>query len=292
MFKGTYTAIVTPFKSGKVDEAALARLVESQVKGGVEGIVPVGTTGESPTLSYEEHIQVIARSVELAKGRFQVIAGTGGNSTDEAVYLTKAAEQAGANASLQVAPYYNKPTQEGLFQHFRRIANATKLPIILYNVPGRCGIEIGIETVERLAGECQNIIGLKEASGAPDRVSQLRAALGPKFVILSGDDSLTLPFMAVGADGVISVASNVIPKEVAQMVRLFASGEAKAALKIHAKFFPLFRNLFIESNPGPVKAALAMKGLLEEEYRLPLVAMQPKNRETLAQTLASCGVLR
>lgn len=292
MFKGTYTAIVTPFKGGKVDEPALARVIESQIKGGVEGIVPVGTTGESPTLSYEEHIHVISRSVELAKKRVKVIAGTGGNSTDEAVYLTKAAEHAGADASLQVAPYYNKPTQEGLFQHFKVIAKATKLPIILYSIPGRCGIEIGIEVVQRLAAECKNVVGIKEAGGVPDRVSQLRAALGPKFDILSGDDSLTLPFMAVGADGVISVASNIIPKEVAQMVRTFAKGDAKGALKTHARFFALFRNLFIETNPAPIKAALAMKGLIEEEYRLPIVPMTAKNRAVLEQTLKECGVLK
>jgi 4-hydroxy-tetrahydrodipicolinate synthase len=292
MFKGTYTAIVTPFKGGKVDEAALARVIDSQIKGGVDGIVPVGTTGESPTVSYEEHVSIIERSVQLAKKKVKVVAGTGANSTDEAVYLTKAAERAGADASLQVAPYYNKPTQEGLYQHFKVIAKATKLPIILYSIPGRCGIEIGIETVQRLASEFKNIVGIKEAGGAPDRVSQLRATLGPKFVILSGDDSLTLPFMAVGADGVISVASNIIPKEVSQMVRAFAGGDLRAALKIHARYFPLFRNLFIETNPAPVKAALAMKGIIQEEYRLPIVAMSAKNRAVLEQTLQECGVLK
>lgn len=292
MFKGTYTAIVTPFKNGKVDDSALARIIAAQVKGAVDGIVPAGTTGESPTLSFEEHIQLIERSVELAKKGVKVIAGTGGNSTEEAVYLTKAAERAGADASLQVAPYYNKPTQEGLFQHFRVIATATKLPIILYSIPGRCGVEIAVETVQRLAAACRNIVGIKEAGGVPDRVSQLRAALGPKFVILCGDDSLTLPFMSVGADGVISVASNVIPKEVAQMVRAFASGDAKGALKIHAKFFPLFRNLFIETNPVPVKAALAIRKIVAEEYRLPLVPMMPKNRDILKQTLRACGILK
>jgi 4-hydroxy-tetrahydrodipicolinate synthase len=291
MFRGTYTAIVTPFKDGKLDEPSLERLIKSQVKGGVDGIVPVGTTGESPTLSFEEHIHVITRSVELAKGRVKVMAGTGGNSTDEAVYLTKAAEEAGADGSLQVAPYYNKPTQEGLFQHFRAIAKTTKLPIVLYSIPGRCGIEIAIDTVVRLAKDCKNIVGIKEASGAPDRVSQLRAALGKDFTILSGDDSLTLPFMAVGADGVVSVASNVVPKEISQMVRLFAKGDSKGALKIHAKLFPLFRNLFIETNPVPVKAALAMKGMMNEEYRLPLVKMDAKNRDVLRKTLESCGVL-
>jgi 4-hydroxy-tetrahydrodipicolinate synthase len=291
MFKGTYTAIVTPFKDGKLDEPSLERLIKSQVKGGVDGIVPVGTTGESPTLSFEEHIHVIARSVELAAGRVKVMAGTGGNSTDEAVYLTKAAEEAGADGSLQVAPYYNKPSQEGLYQHFRAIAKTTKLPIVLYSIPGRCGIEIAIDTVARLAKDCKNVVGIKEAGGVPDRVSQLRAALGKDFTILSGDDSLTLPFMSVGADGVVSVASNVVPKEVSQMVRLFAKGDAKGALKIHARLFPLFRNLFIETNPVPVKAALAMKGMMNEEYRLPLVKMEAKNREILKKTLENCGVL-
>jgi 4-hydroxy-tetrahydrodipicolinate synthase len=291
MFKGTYTAIVTPFKDGKVDEPSLERLIKSQIKGGVDGIVPVGTTGESPTLSFEEHIHVIARSVEIAGGRLKVMAGTGGNSTDEAVYLTKAAEEAGADGSLQVAPYYNKPTQEGLYQHFRAIAKTTKLPVMLYSIPGRCGIEIAIDTVVRLAKDCRNVVGIKEAGGAPDRVSQLRAVLGKDFTILSGDDSLTLPFMSVGADGVVSVASNVVPKEVSQMVRLFAKGDARGALKIHSRLFPLFRNLFIETNPVPVKAALAMKRMIEEEYRLPMVKMQAKNRDVLKKTLESCGVL-
>jgi 4-hydroxy-tetrahydrodipicolinate synthase len=291
MFRGTYTAIVTPFKGGKVDEPALERLIKAQVKGGVDGIVPMGTTGESPTLTYEEHIEVVARSVKFAAGRVKVMAGTGGNSTEEAVYLTKAAEKAGADGSLQVAPYYNKPTQEGLYQHFKKIARATRLPIVLYSIPGRCGIEIALETVIRLAKDCKNVLGIKEAGGAPDRVSQLRAALGPKFIILSGDDSLTLPFMAVGADGVVSVASNVVPREVSQMVRLFAEGNSAAALKIHDRLFSLFRNLFIETNPIPVKAALAMKGMIQEEYRLPLVKMQSTNRAVLKKTLENCGVL-
>jgi 4-hydroxy-tetrahydrodipicolinate synthase len=292
MLKGTYTAIVTPFKNGKVDEPSLERVIKSQIKGGVDGIVPVGTTGESPTLSFEEHVSVVQRSVEIAAGKIKVMAGTGANSTDEAVYLTKAAEHAGADASLQVAPYYNKPTQEGLFQHFQTIAKNTKLPIVLYSIPGRCGIEIAVETVARLAKACPNIIGIKEAGGAPDRVSQLRAVLGPKFSIFSGDDSLTLPFMAVGADGVVSVASNIIPKEVSEMVRSFAEGKARTALKIHAKFFPLFRNLFVETNPVPIKAALAMKELIQEEYRLPLVQMAPKNRQVLEETLKACGILK
>ena len=292
MFTGTYTAIVTPFKNGQVDEAALERLVKLQVKAGVDGIVPVGTTGESPTLDYEEHIRVIEAVVDFSAGKVKVLAGTGGNSTSEAIYLTKGAEDAGADGSLQVAPYYNKPTQEGLFQHFHAIARSTKLPIVLYSIPGRCGIEIGVDTVNRLAHDCVNIVGIKEAGGSADRVSQLRVALGPKFTILSGDDSLTLPFMAVGAHGVISVASNIIPREVSHMVKAFAMGKPDVAQKLHHKFYPLFKDLFIETNPVPVKAALAMMGLIGEEYRLPLVAMNQKNRETLKASLKACGVLK
>jgi len=291
MFTGTYTAIVTPFKDGKIDEPALERLVKTQIKEGVDGIVPVGTTGESPTLDFGEHTRVIELAVKYAGGKIKVLAGTGGNATAEAIYLTKAAEDAGADGSLQVAPYYNKPTQEGLFQHFHAIARSTKLPIVLYSVPGRCGVEIAVETVNRLAHDSMNVVGIKEAGGSADRVSQLRAALGPKFTILSGDDSLTLPFMAVGAQGVISVASNVIPREVSHMVRAFAMGKVELALKLHARCFPLFKDLFIESNPIPVKAALAMMGAIKEEYRLPLVPMSAKNRTILKSTLKAVGVL-
>ena len=291
MFTGTYTAIVTPFKNGRVDEPALQRLIKAQSKAAVDGIVPVGTTGESPTLDFDEHIRVIQLSVKFAARRIAVLAGTGGNSTSEAIFLTQAAEAAGADGSLQVAPYYNKPTQEGLFQHFGSIARATKLPIMLYSIPGRCGIEIGVDTVRRLAEECKNIVSIKEAGGNPDRVSQLRAALPKTFTILSGDDSLTLPFMSVGAEGVVSVASNVIPREVAQMVRAFRLGKTAVAQKLHAKFYPLFKDLFIETNPIPVKAALAMLGQIEEEYRLPLVPLGAKNRETLRATMKVCGVL-
>jgi 4-hydroxy-tetrahydrodipicolinate synthase len=292
MFTGTYTAIVTPFKNGRIDGPALDRLIRLQIRGGVDGIVPVGTTGESPTVDYEEHLRVIELAVEFAGGRVKVLAGTGANSTAEAVYLTQEAAKLGVDGSLQVAPYYNKPSQEGLFQHFRDIARQTKLPIVLYSIPGRCGVEIGVDTVRRLAHACRNIIGIKEAGGSCDRVSQLRAALGPRFEILSGDDSLTLPFLAVGADGVISVASNVVPREVARMVRAFAAGDARRALRLHAKLYPLFKDLFIESNPVPVKAALAMMGLVEEEYRLPLVPMSAKNRKTLRASLKRWGLIK
>src|SRR3954468_2464588 len=292
MFTGTYTAIVTPFKNGKIDESAFEKLIKAQIRGGVDGIVPVGTTGESPTVSYEEHIRLVELSVKFSAGKVKVLAGTGGNSTNEAIYLTKAAEEAGADGSLQVAPYYNKPTQEGLFQHFHAVARATKLPIVLYSVPGRCGIEIGIETVNRLAHDSVNIVGIKEAGGTPDRVSQLRSALGTKFTILCGDDSLTLPFMAVGAHGVVSVASNVIPREISHMVKAFAIGKIDVAQKLHHKYYPLFKDLFIESNPVPVKAALSLMGFMQEEYRLPLVPMSSKNRETLRATLKACGLLK
>ena len=292
MFTGTYTAIVTPFKQGRLDEAALERLVEAQVRGGVDGIVPVGTTGESPTVDYEEHVQIIALSVKYARKRIRVLAGTGGNSTGEATYLTKRAQEVGADGSLQVAPYYNKPSAEGLFQHFREVAKCTRLPIVLYSIPGRCGIEIPVATVKRLAQSCKNIVGIKEAGGNADRVSQLRAAVGPKFTILSGDGSLTLPFMAVGAEGVISVASNVIPRQVSQMVAAFSAGRFKAALKLHQQYYPLFKDLFIETNPLPVKAALAMLGQIEEEYRLPLVPMATKNREVLRNTMKAVGLLK
>lgn len=291
MFTGTYTAIVTPFRNGKIDEAALERLIRAQVRAGVDGIVPVGTTGESPTVDYDEHIHIIALSVKFARGRIKVLAGTGGNATSEAILLTARAEKAGADGTLQVAPYYNKPTPEGLFQHFREVARHTRLPIVLYSIPGRCGVEIGVDTVRRLARECRNVIGIKEAGGNADRVSQLRAALGPRFEIMSGDDSLTLPFMAVGAQGVISVASNVIPRQVAQMVKACAAGKTRAALKLHQKYYPLFKDLFIETNPVPVKAALAMLGQIEEEYRLPLVPLSPKNRDILRATMKAVGLV-
>jgi 4-hydroxy-tetrahydrodipicolinate synthase len=291
MFTGTYTAIVTPFRNGEIDADALRRLVRAQISAGVDGIVAVGTTGESPTLDTEEHLEVIAYAVEFAEGRIKVLGGTGANSTSEAIHLTKGAEKAGADGSLQVAPYYNKPTQEGLYQHFLEISRATKLPIILYSIPSRCGVEIAVDTVRRLAAATPRIVGIKEAGGNPDRITQLRAALGKQFALFSGDDALTLPFMALGAHGVISVASNVIPRLVARMVRAAAAGDYATARRLHGQCHPLFRDLFIETNPIPVKAALAMMGQIEEEYRLPLVPMNPKNRDILKATLVRCGLL-
>jgi 4-hydroxy-tetrahydrodipicolinate synthase len=291
VFTGTYTAIVTPFHRGKVDEKALERLMQAQFRGGVDGVVAVGTTGESPTLSTEEHIRVIELCVRFAKGRLKVIAGTGANSTEEAIHLAQAAEAVGADAHLQVAPYYNKPGQEGLFRHFHAVARATTLPILLYNIPGRCGVDISVETVARLAADSVNVVGIKEAGGQPDRVSQLRATLGPGFSILSGDDALTLSFMAVGAHGVVSVASNLVPREVARMVQGFARGKADLALKLHDRLRPLFKALFIETNPAPAKAALAMRGVIDEEIRLPLTRISPASRRQLKAVLKNLGLL-
>ena len=291
-FTGTYTALITPFQRGRVDEAAFKNLVREQIRGGVDGIVPTGTTGESPTLEFNEHIRVIELAVQTAKGKIKVLAGTGANSTAEAIELTQAAEAVGADGSLLVAPYYNKPSQEGLFQHFKKIAKATKLPIVLYSIPGRCNVEIAVSTVARLAADCPNIVCIKEAGGDADRVSQLRAGLPKKFSILSGDDALTLPFMSVGAQGVISVASNLLPRQLTKMVHSYLKGDQKGALKLHEKYYPLFKDLFIETNPVPVKSALAMKGLVKEEYRLPLVKLNPDNRRQLRATLKASGVIK
>jgi 4-hydroxy-tetrahydrodipicolinate synthase len=291
-FSGTYTALVTPFRDDRVDETALQRLVQAQIRAGVDGVVPVGTTGESPTLDFEEHIRVIQLTVQIAAGKLKVVAGTGANATKEAIYLTEQALKAGADASLQVAPYYNRPTQEGLFQHFAAIAASTTLPLILYSIPSRCGVEIGIDTLQRLTRRFPNVVGLKEAGGNVDRISQLRAALGPRFTLLSGDDALTLPFLAAGAHGVVSVASNVIPRQVARLVASFRAGQPEAALRLHDRFYPLFKDLFIETNPAPVKAALALLGLTTEDVRLPLVALTPANKDRLRATLTACGVLK
>jgi 4-hydroxy-tetrahydrodipicolinate synthase len=291
MFKGTYTALVTPFREGQVDEAAFERLIRRQIQGGVEGIVPVGTTGESPTLSYEEHIRVVELAVKFSKGRLQVVAGTGGNSTDEAIYLTREAARVGVHGSLQVAPYYNKPSQEGIFEHFKAVAAATKLPLMLYSIPSRCGVEIGVDTVQRLATACKTVVAIKEAGGNADRVSQLRAACGPDFDILSGDDGLTLPFMSIGAVGVVSVASNVAPKEVSRMVRHALADEWKKARRAHEQLYPLFKDLFIETNPSPAKAALAILGVMEDGVRLPLLHAGESTRARLVKTLDQLNLL-
>lgn len=290
-FTGTYTALVTPFKQGFVDAAAMGELIEKQVAAGIDGIVPVGTTGESPTLSHEEHIKVIELAVRRADKRCKVLAGTGSNSTREAIALTHAAERAGADGALLVCPYYNKPPQQGLYRHFAAIAEATELPLVLYSIPGRCVIEIAAETIGRLARDCPNIVGIKEAGGKIERIAQLKAACPEDFTILSGDDVMTIPFMREGAAGVISVASNLVPAEVARLVRLERDGHRAEADALNAMLAPLFRDLFIETNPIPIKTAMAMKGWILPDMRLPLVQLAPENRATLEATLKAGGWL-
>ena len=287
---GTITAMATPFcKDGSVDYGALKAIVEGQVAGGVEGICAVGTSGESPTLDHAEHHSVIEKTIEYAAGRVKIVAGTGANSTAEAVSLTKAAiAMGGADASLQVTPYYNKPNAEGLYRHFMTVADLG-MPVILYNVPGRAGKEIPLDVVARLAAH-PNIVAIKEAAGSVDRVSAIKNAV-PGFTVLSGDDSLTLPMISVGASGVISVASNVIPREMGDMVRAALAGDFAKALEYHAKFYPLFRDLFIDTNPVMVKEALAMLGKMERVFRLPLCETTEANRERLRATLRKTGVL-
>lgn len=282
MFEGTYTAIVTPFDAeGRVDVAALEALIEAQAAGGVTGIVPVGTTGESPTLDVEEHLEVVRVAVRAARGRMTVIAGTGANATAEAVSLTRSAIEAGADGTLQVTPYYNKPSAEGLYRHFKTVADLG-LPVVLYNVPGRTGREIPLEVVARLA-EHPNVVAIKEAAGNVDRVSAIRERCG--ITVLSGDDSLTLPMMAVGARGVISVASNVVPDLVSAMVRAALAERWPEARALHARLYPLFRDLFIDTNPVPVKAAMAMQGRILETYRLPLCPMTDDLKARLRKTM-------
>ena len=288
--KGVYTALVTPFRDGRVDEVAFTRLLEEQVAGGVDGVVPVGTTGESPTLDMDEHLRVIELAVRVINGRVDVFAGTGSNSTSEAVYLTQRAEKLGADGFLIVSPYYNKPTQAGLFAHYAALAEASPLPIITYSVPRRTGGEIAVETMASLSRMHSNIVAIKEAGGSIERFSQLRQALPDHVSILSGDDSMTLPAMAVGANGVISVASNVVPREVGAMVRAFLAGRPVEAEQVHRKYYPLFRDLFVEANPVPVKAALALQGWMTGEVRLPLVALQPASRIRLETTLEQLGL--
>jgi 4-hydroxy-tetrahydrodipicolinate synthase len=278
MFKGTFTAIVTPFKDGQVDEAVFRKLIDFQIEGGVEGIVPVGTTGESPTLGRVEHLEVIRMAVEQAAGRILVIAGTGANATSEAIYLTEEAEKLGVDGSLQVTPYYNKPSQEGLYQHFRAVSECTELPIMLYSVPGRSVVCIEPETAGRLARDCDNILSIKEAGGDPGRVDLLKAALPEGFPILCGDDPLTVDFMKRGAVGLVSVASNIIPRAMSDLVRAMNAGDLAGAEAIHAEYAPLLGTLMgIDTNPVPIKAAVALMGMCDQEIRLPMVSLTDEN---------------
>ena len=288
MLTGTHTAIVTPFNADlSVDYGRLRALIDLQAAAGVDGIVPVGTTGESPTLSFAEHNKVIDTTIEACRGRMQVTAGTGANSTAEALELTRHALAAGADASLQVTPYYNKPNQEGLYRHFSTVADLG-LPVVLYNVPGRTGREIAVDTVVRLNAH-PNVVALKEAGGSVDRVSDVRTRCD--ITVLSGDDALTFPMMSVGATGTISVASNVAPQAVADMTHLALAGDWDAARALHLQYHRLFGHLFLDTNPIPVKAALAMLGLIEEVYRLPLCPMADNLKDTLRATLTGLDLL-
>jgi 4-hydroxy-tetrahydrodipicolinate synthase len=290
MYSGAFTALITPFRNGEVDVEALEGIVEFQISGGIDGLVPCGTTGETPALSEEEDRLVIETVVRVAGGRVPVVAGSGSNSTDMAVKYTKMAEDAGADGSLQVAPYYNKPTQEGLFRHFATIAENTSLPLVLYNIPGRTGVSIDPDTMARLA-EVPNIVGVKESTLSMNVASDIRALCGEEFVILSGDDPMTLPMMALGGKGAISVASNVAPGAVAAMVSAANSGDFERARELHYDLLPLFRALFVETNPIPVKSAASLLGLCSDEMRLPMVPLEGENLEHLREVMDRCAHL-
>ena len=291
-FQGSFVALVTPFHEGRVDEAKLRELVEFHVTHGTDGIIPCGTTGESPTLSHDEHKRVVEIVVETAGRRLPVIAGTGSNSTAEAIDLTRHAERAGAAGVLVVNPYYNKPTQEGLYRHFRAVAESVALPILLYNIQSRTAINVETATLARLVRDCRNIAGVKEASGSLDQMSQVIAACGPNFSVLSGDDNITLALLAIGGHGVVSVIANIVPRETADMVHAALEGDFKRARELHYRLFPLARAAFLETNPIPIKEAMAMAGMLEPEFRLPMCRMSDANRETLRSILRQYALVK
>ena len=291
-FSGTHTALITPFRNGAVDVPAFEALIERQIAAGITGIVPVGTTGESPTVDSEEHIEIIRLAIEFAKGRCKVIAGTGANATAEAIKLTQEAEKLGADGTLQVCPYYNKPSQEGLYLHFKAIANATALPVMLYSVPGRSTVEIAPETAARLASDCKNIVAIKEAGGSVDRINQLVQALPDGFGILSGDDPLTLPFISCGANGLVSVAANLIPETIVKLVNHCLAGEFTEALAVQKLYYPLMRGLMsLDVNPVPIKTAVALQEHCSDELRLPLAPMADENLFALRTLLKSYNLI-
>lgn len=292
MFRGSIVAIATPFKNGKVDEKTFRDLIEFQIKNGSSGIVPCGTTGESATLSFEEHDRVIEISVEQTKKRVPVIAGTGSNSTEEAIMLTRHAAKAGADASLQVSPYYNRPTQRGLYEHFRAIAESVNIPIILYNIASRTGVNIEPETITKLASDCKNIVGVKEASGNLEQMARIKMLCPPNFDLISGDDGLTLPVLSIGGTGIISVVANIVPRDVAELVASFEKGNIKKAQDIHYKLLPLIKACFIETNPIPVKTAMGLMGLCAPDLRLQMCPMSAENLEKLKKALRDYGLLR
>ena len=290
MFKGSIVAIITPFKDGKVDEEAYRQLIEFQIENGTNAIVPCGTTGESATLNVKEHARVIDIAVEAVNKRVPVIAGTGGNSTSEAIELTKHAKEVGADATLQVTPYYNKPTQEGLYQHFKAIAKAVPLPQVLYNVPTRTSVDMLPETVARLA-EFPEVVAIKEASGSLGQMAEIVKLAGDKITLLSGDDNLTLPVLSIGGAGVVSVAANIVPRDTADLVKAWEEGRIDEAKGVFYKLLPLCQAMFFETNPIPVKTSLALMGKIQEEMRLPLYHMTPANLEKLKKVLSEYGLI-
>lgn len=290
MFSGSFVAIVTPFRKGKVDEKAFAELIEWQIANGTNGIVPCGTTGESATLSYEEHNRVIELTVEVVNRRVPVIAGTGSNSTDEAIALTRHAKRAGVDGALLITPYYNKPTQEGLYRHYKAVAEAVDLPLVLYNIPIRTGVNMLPATIARLSA-IKNVVGVKEGSGSVQQASDIVQLCGERLTVLAGDDALTLPIMAVGGKGVVTVTANILPTDMANLVKAFATGKIEEAQRIHFKLSPLFAALFYETNPIPVKEALGMMGKIDPELRLPLCPMATDTREKLARVLKDMGLI-
>lgn len=290
MFSGVFTALITPFRNGEVDVEALENLVEFQIGHGVQGLVPCGTTGESPTLSEEEDRLVIETVVQTSNGRVPVIAGTGSNNTESAIKYTKMAEEVGADGSLQVSPYYNKPTQEGLYRHFASIAESTRLPLVLYNIPGRTSVAIDPETIARLA-EIPNIVGVKEATLSTGIASEIKRLCGDEFDLLSGDDPMTLPIMALGGSGVIAVTSNIAPGTYAEMVNALLEGDFARGRELHYQLLPLFKALFVETNPIPVKTAASLIGLCSDEMRLPLLPMSGERLRSLEEALERHGHL-
>lgn len=291
-FQGSFVALVTPFRNGKVDEAKLRELVEFHVTHGTDGLIPCGTTGESPTLDHDEHKRVVETVIDAARGRIRVVAGTGSNSTSEAIALTKHAEHAGASGALVVNPYYNKPTQEGLYRHYRAVAESVAIPIMAYNIQSRTAVNVETDTLARLARDVRNVVAVKEASGSLDQMSQVIAACGPDFSVLSGDDNITLPLLAIGGSGVVSVIANIVPRETSEMVHAALDGDWKRARDLHYRLFPLARAAFLETNPIPIKEAMAMAGMIEPEFRLPMCRISDANREKLRAILKTYALVK
>jgi len=284
--------MVTPFRNGKVDEAKLKELVEFHIANGTDGLIPCGTTGEAPSLSHDEHHKVVELVVEAARGRIKVVPGTGSYSTSDAIEMTKHAERAGAAGALVVNPYYNKPTQEGLYRHFRAVAESVAIPILVYNIQSRTAVNVETATLARLVRDVKNIVGVKEASGSLDQMSQVIAACGPDFSVLSGDDNITLPLLAIGGSGVVSVIANIVPRETADLVHAALEGDWKRARDLHYRLFPLARAAFLETNPIPIKEMMAMAGMLEPEFRLPMCRMSDANREKLRDIIKPYGLIK